>query len=226
MERKQNITWYNPPFNKGVATNIGRQFLKIVDNVFTADHPLRKIFNRNTIKVSYSTMPNIQQIINKHNAGLMKNNHQPPADTGCNCRDKNQCPLPGKCKTSSLIYQATVTSENEGNIESYIGLTEGTFKTRYNNHKTTFTNVEKRNSTALSKYIWSLKDKNIGFSIKWSIIQRSIAYTNGSSRCNLGNLEKYYIICHPELATLNRRNELATNCKHIAKYLLKNCAIT
>ena len=42
--------------------------------------------------------------------------------------DKNQCPLPGKCKTSSLIYQATVTSENEGNIESYIGLTEGTFQ--------------------------------------------------------------------------------------------------
>ena len=116
MKRKRNITWYNPPFNKGVATNIGRQFLKIVDNVFTADHPLRKIFNRNTIKVSYSTMPNIQQIINKHNTGLMKSNHQPPTDTGCNCRDKNQCPLPEKCKTSSLIYQATVTSENEENI--------------------------------------------------------------------------------------------------------------
>ena len=88
-------------------------------------------------------------------------------------------------------------------IESYIGLTEGTFKARYNNHKTTFTNVEKRNSIALSKYIWSLKDKNIGFNIKWSIIQRSVAYTNGSSRCNLRNLVKYYIICHPELATLN-----------------------
>ena len=25
--RKRNITWYNPPYNNGVETNIGKQFI-------------------------------------------------------------------------------------------------------------------------------------------------------------------------------------------------------
>jgi hypothetical protein len=36
MSRKRNITWYNPPFSKNVATNIGQTFLEIIDEEFTA----------------------------------------------------------------------------------------------------------------------------------------------------------------------------------------------
>lgn len=32
---------------------------------------------------------------------------------------------------------------------------------------------------------------------------------------------KYYIICHPDLATLNKRSELASGCRHANKFLLK-----
>ena len=35
--------------------------------------------------------------------------------------------------------------------------------------------------------------------------------------CGLCDLEKFYIISIPELASLNQRNELATSCRHRKK---------
>ena len=40
----------------------------------------------------------------------------------------------GKCITKELIYQATVTGKDNMKHETYVGLTENTFKTRYSNH--------------------------------------------------------------------------------------------
>ena len=68
-KRKRNITWYNPPFDSNVKTNLGRKFLRIVDKCFQKKHPLYKIFNTHTLKLSYSCMPNMKSIIsspNKH----------------------------------------------------------------------------------------------------------------------------------------------------------------
>ena len=61
--RSRKIIWFNPPYNKNVKSNIGREFLHLIDKCFPVDHKLRKIFNRNTLKLSYSCMPNVQQII-------------------------------------------------------------------------------------------------------------------------------------------------------------------
>ena len=55
--RKRNITWYNPPWDANVRTNLGRKFLGTVDKCFPQNHPLHKIFNRHTLKLSYSCMP-------------------------------------------------------------------------------------------------------------------------------------------------------------------------
>ena len=52
-KRRRNITWYNPPFNSNVRTNLGRKFLHIVDKCFPKSHPIHKIFNRHTLKLSY-----------------------------------------------------------------------------------------------------------------------------------------------------------------------------
>ena len=41
--RKSNITWYNPPFSKNVATNIGRKFLQLVDKHFPKNSTLQKL---------------------------------------------------------------------------------------------------------------------------------------------------------------------------------------
>ena len=48
--RRRNITCYNPPFSNNVAANMGKRFLRIVNDSFTPGHPLRKVFNKNTWK--------------------------------------------------------------------------------------------------------------------------------------------------------------------------------
>ena len=69
--RKRNITLYDPPFSKNVKTNIGQSFLKIIDEEFPKSHPLHKIFNRNTLKISYCCMPNIKQTFDGQNKGIL-----------------------------------------------------------------------------------------------------------------------------------------------------------
>lgn len=221
--RKRNIIWYNPPYSKTVQTNIGKIFFKLIDEEFNSNHNLHKIFNRNTIKLSYSCMDNITKAINSHNQKLLSCPEQNNVDTGCNCRDKSICPLPDKCLTQSVIYQASVTTTNNIKpIATYVGLTENKFKTRYNNHKTTFNNISKRHSTELSSYIWELKETNISYNIKWNILSHARPYSKNSRKCKLCTLEKYYIIFRPDMATLNKRSELISTCRHSKKHLLCN----
>ena len=111
--QRNNILWYNPLFSKNTSTNIGHKFLALVDKHFLNDHKLRKIFNRNTIKISYSCMNNTKQIIHNHNKRILTASSPPPplrliTTRQCKCRQKNTCPLDGNCLQSSVIYQATV----------------------------------------------------------------------------------------------------------------------
>ena len=48
----RNITWYNPQWNSNIKSNIGKKFLNIVNKSFPKQHPLHKIFNRQTLKIS------------------------------------------------------------------------------------------------------------------------------------------------------------------------------
>ncbi|KAJ8045980.1 hypothetical protein HOLleu_09119 [Holothuria leucospilota] len=130
--RSRKIIWYNPPFSKNVKTNIGANFLKLISKHFPKGNKLHKIFNKSTVKVSYSCMRNMQQIIKSHNSDVLKRAHQEPQQKTCNCRQPSSCPLRGNCLDSDVIYKATVTSDNT-NV-SYIGLASGQFKSRYNNH--------------------------------------------------------------------------------------------
>lgn len=219
--RKRNTLWYNPPFSKNVTTNVGKTFLKLVNSEFPIDNPLHKIFNSNTVKVSYSCMGNIKNIIDGHNKAIISKTES-PVQAGCNCRKKEECPMKGQCQARNIIYQATVKTDNSNSDETYIGLTENTFKTRFGNHKASFNHASKQSSTELSKHIWDLKNNNIDFKIEWKIIKHANPYNNSTGKCNLCNLEKYYITCKPEMASLNKRNELISTCRHSSKYLLKN----
>ena len=81
-------------------------------------------------------------IISKHNKKILSNNDTNDSnDKLCNCRSQQNCPLDNKCLTTSLIYNAQITSTtaNQTTTKNYIGLTEGTFKQRYTQHKSTFT---------------------------------------------------------------------------------------
>lgn len=201
-----------------------------MDKCFPPGNSLRKIFNRNTIKISYSRVSNVKQTIDNHNkrqlAAANSNTHQNRNTTdpskSCNCRKKDTCPLRGKCLEHSVIYQATVTRTDTRETETYVGLTANDFKSRYRNHMASFRNNKLRNSTELSKYIWSLKDKNTEFSIVWRIISRASPYNSATKRCNLCLNEKLIIICEPHRCTLNKRNELISSCRHRSKSLQCN----
>ena len=128
--------------------------------------------------------------------------------------------MQGDCLAENIIYQATVTTE--GSAETYIGLTSTQFKTRYNNHTATFRNAAKRNTTELSKHIWSLKDNNIQYNINWKIITKAVANYNSKHICNLCIAEKSYIIYYPKMASLNERRGIISSCRHLNKYMLSN----
>jgi len=87
-KRKRKIIWFNPPYSKNVQTNVGKIVLKLVKKHFPKNHMLHKLFNKNTVKVSYSCMPNIATIISGHNKQLLS----PKQEThSCNCRRKTEC---------------------------------------------------------------------------------------------------------------------------------------
>ena len=73
-------------------------------------------------------MPNLKQNIN----GLNKSMKIVPP-TFCNCRVKTECPISGNCIKESVVYQATVSTEDHHPPQTYVGLTENYFKTRYSN---------------------------------------------------------------------------------------------
>ena len=166
-------------------------------------------------------MPNVLNIIQAHNRQILRTENK--TDTReCNCRQNDLCPLQGKCLEKEVIYRAEVTSNTNNPTTNYIGLTEHTFKDRLYKHRNSFKYRNKINSTELSKHIWNLKDNEAeNAEIKWSILDRARAFRNGSKRCDLCLTEKYHII-YEEFNTLNKRNELLSNCRHQRKFLLSN----
>ena len=64
---KRNIIWFNPHSNRNVSTKIDKYFLNLLNKHFPRNHHLHKIFNRDSIKVSYSCTKNMKAIINNHN---------------------------------------------------------------------------------------------------------------------------------------------------------------
>lgn len=59
--------------------------------------------------------------------------HKPaPVVSEYNCRVKDDCPVNGNCLASDVVYQADVTTL-EGTVSYWIGMTGGTFKTRFAN---------------------------------------------------------------------------------------------
>jgi len=131
--------------------------------------------------------------------------------------------MDGNCSMESVIYQAEVITPTTK--ETYIGLCDTTFKLRYRNHACSFRNERYKHATELSKYIWSLKDQNIKYDIKWRIVKQARSYSNVTKRCYLCSWEKFFILCKPEMSTLNSRNELASCGRHARKFLLKNVII-
>ena len=125
----------------------------------------------------------------------------------------------------NVLYLATVTETISKKVETYTGQASTTFKERFNNHKTSFKhkNPKGNNNCELAKHIWVLKDSNIEYNpISWKILGQASTFSPASGRCNLCELEKFYILQKPQFSTLNSRVDLTTHCHHQKRLLMGN----
>ena len=120
--RKRKIIWFNPTYSKNVSTKVGNQFLKLINKHFPRHHKFHKLFNKNNVKISYSCMPNMKNIIR-----ITKKIINPQKDNIArtyNCIRKHQCPLNEKCLTNNVLYQASITTNEENQKKNYYGVPE------------------------------------------------------------------------------------------------------
>ena len=75
--------------------------LNLIEKHFPRSGKLHKIFNKNTVKVSYSCAQSMSQTIKEHNQKIVQKETQETLE--CNCRVKTEFPLSGDCRKESVI---------------------------------------------------------------------------------------------------------------------------
>ena len=221
--RTRRITWFNPPFSVNIKTNVGKEFLLLLDKHFPKGHFLHSTLNRNTVKVSYSCLPNMGRRLAKHNSKVISKNQnqttKPKSTCNCQISKKVECPVPGACNQDGAIYEATVKT-SDGGVESYVGLAKN-FKKRYGKHKATINDRSADGQTTLSKYIWRKKDEGLNPEVSWKYLETNIPDFNPiTGKCKLCTREKFQIVLNPEVATLNSKTEIFSSCRHRPQYLI------
>ena len=91
----EKCSWFNQPFNTNVTTNVAKTTLTLIDKHFPKGKRLSKIFNRNTIKVSYNCLPNVKQTIANNNDRLLQLHRMKESTQDsklCTCRQKKLLP--------------------------------------------------------------------------------------------------------------------------------------
>lgn len=115
--------------------------------------------------------------------------------------------------TDNIVYCV----KDEGlPMMNYIGLAEDMFKRRHSNHATMFRLIRYHYSTALSKYIWEIKDKQSTQSkIKLSRVWKTKRYAGGEKFCKLCQEEKLMILMFLDPGSqLNKRAEITMRYLH------------
>ena len=163
----------------------------------------------------------MERIIKKHNNRIINyhahNKHRnEDRKRQCNCRTPTMCPMGGRCQIKGVVYQASVTSiEKPSTTKVYIGCTKTDFKTRFTNHKHSFSNTKLRNATTLSRCVWDLKDKKLTPVIRWDILKKANVCRSLNDPCFLCLNEKLAIVRFPDRRNLlNNRFESSGYCKH------------
>ena len=140
----QNMNAREPEMSHGsnrpatpASTNIDSKLLGLVDNFFPPGHPLRQICNRNTLKliIAIPISSNNKRLLADPNTAI---------EEKCNCRKKETCSLLGNCLIKGVVFQATIKRDKNQDELTYVGTTEGAFKTRYNNHTNSFPNPKNK----------------------------------------------------------------------------------
>ena len=72
-------------------------------------------------------------IISSHKNHILNSNS---SKCGCNCNNRDECPLENKRLTPRIIYRDDVTNNKTDDYKYYFGISDTPFKERYENHKT------------------------------------------------------------------------------------------
>ena len=82
--------------------------------------------------------------------------------------------------------------------------------------------IFERNGTLETRLALKTKQNRSDFTIKWSIIKKSISYTGGSKRCNSCLEEKISILKEKNNCLLNKRSEIVSACQHKSRFQVNN----
>ena len=206
-----------PPFRLNVATNVGQEFLKLIDKHFPPGHVLHSVINRQTVTIGYRCMPSIGAQIAKHNAKILNKEKEggKPKPPSCNCQKSRvgECPIPGACNTDGVVYQAKVKNSLGGQA-TYVGLAQN-FKDRFRKHRNNLTEKSEEGKITLYTHFRKEKEEGRNPTVEWKILEKNIPLFNPvNGVCRLCTREKFNILLNPNQATLNSRQEIFSNCKH------------
>ena len=165
-------------------------------------------------------------VVAKHNSKVLRQAASTPArpPPSCNCQKsrKAECPLPGACNQAGVVYQSNITADAGISVKSYVGLAKN-FKNRFRKHRDSMKEYDPKNSTTLSTHYWKLINAGKNPTITWKVLEKNIPSFNPvTGICRLCLREKYNIVLNPHLATLNKRCEMFSACRHKSAELLSS----
>ena len=144
--------------------------------------------------LSYICVPNMHNVTSAHNKAVLSkqpqlNNTINSKSKERNCRQKDSCPLSGKCLTYSVVYQAIVTRDDTTEEKTFVGHTEGRASSK-RDITTILIHLETLNINMLPRSV------NVNYSIKWKTIKKCRSYSNKLSDATYGYMKNVllYII--------------------------------
>ena len=146
----------------------------------------------------------MRTFISRHNKTILKNQgrqNKTNETRDCNCRQNSQCPIEGKCLQTNVVYKADITTTDNNDTKTYIGVTSNDFKTHYRNHCKSINNIKYRNETELSKHIWQIKENGRSYEVKWGMINQTI--------CNSRQFKKMLPVLRRKTFKLKKPEETA-----------------
>ena len=148
-------------------------------------------------------------------------NNTTEIEESCNCRNKNNFPLDGKCLTPNIIYEAQITSNQLTYKQKfYIGTAKTDFNHRFSNHTKSFNLEYYENDTELYKECWEIKGNYFIPKVTWRIIKKCAPFNTTKRKCYLCLNEKLQIASYKGDNLLNKRSKLINKCRHQNKFTL------
>ena len=96
-------------------------------------------------------------------------------------------------KFSRTVSRADVTKNKTDEHKYYYGISDTSFKERYENHKTSLRHRSHLTASDMSRYYWKLVDKGAVPTIKFSVAKR-VKGNSFINNCNLCLSENAFII--------------------------------